>query len=102
VKKLEYIYSALLLHSVGQEINESNIKKVLESAGAKVDDVKIKALVAALEGVDIEETLKQAAMPVATTPATEEKKEEAAEEKQAEEEAKAAEEAVGGLASLFG
>ncbi len=98
---MEYIYSALLLHSAGQQINEVNVKKVLESVEAKVDDVKIKALVSALEGVNIEEVVKQAAMPVATVAAKEEKAE-VKEEKKPEEEAKRTEEAVSGLASLFG
>ncbi|NCN39435.1 MAG: 50S ribosomal protein P1, partial [Candidatus Aenigmarchaeota archaeon] len=32
---MEYIYSAMLLHSSGKEINEANVKKVIEAAGAK-------------------------------------------------------------------
>ena len=55
---MEYIYSALLLHKTGQQINETNVKKVLETAGAKVDETKVKALVTSLENVDIEEVIK--------------------------------------------
>ncbi|MFN6991835.1 MAG: 50S ribosomal protein P1 [Fervidobacterium sp.] len=100
---MEYIYTALLLHSAGKEVNEANVKKVIESAGAKADDAKVKALIAALEGVNIDEVIKQAAMPVAvaTAPAAEHKTEAKKEEK-AEDKAKEAEEAVSGLASLFG
>jgi large subunit ribosomal protein L12 len=54
---MEYVYAALMLHSAGKEVNEEGIKKVVEAAGIKVDDVRIKALVAALEGVDIAKVL---------------------------------------------
>ncbi len=95
---MEYVYSALLLHSANQEINEANIKKVLESAGVKPDEAKIKALVASMEGVNIDEAIQQAAVTVAAPAAKEEKKEEAKEE----EEEKKAEEAAAGLGALFG
>ena len=94
---MEYIYSALLLHSAGKEINEENVKKVLEAAGVTVDEARVKALVASLEGVNIEEAIKSAALPAAAPaqPAaqpTEEKKEEEVSE----------EEAAAGLSALFG
>ena len=95
---MEYIYAALLLHKVGKEINEENLRKVIEAAGATADESKIKTLVASLKGVDIEKELKeQVVLPAANmggatgTPA---KKEEKAEEKH--------EEAAEGLAALFG
>ena len=97
---MEYVYAALLLHKAGKEINEENLKKVIEAAGIAADDSKIKSLAASLKGVDIEKTLQEAAsMPVAGAPgaggaATEGKKEEKKEEK--------AEEAAEGLAALFG
>jgi large subunit ribosomal protein L12 len=63
---MEYVYAALLLHSAGKDVNEDGIKKVVEAAGVAPDEVRIKALVAALEGVDISQVLSQAAaMPVA-------------------------------------
>jgi large subunit ribosomal protein L12 len=105
VYKLEYIYTALLLHSTGKKISEGNVKKVLTASGAKVDDAKVKALVSSLEGVKIEEVIKKAAIPaapVATAPAAKEEKAEEKKEKKPEDEAKKAEEAAGGLASLFG
>ncbi len=103
---MEYVYAALLLHEAGKEINEENLKKVIEAAGIEADEARIKALVSALEGVDIEEAISQAAMPVAAAPAAaaaapaaaEEKKE----EKSEEDEEKKEEEAAAGLASLFG
>ena len=63
---MEYVYAAMLLHKAGKEITEHSVKKVLEAAGAKVDEARVKALVAALEGVNIEEAIKKAAIaPVA-------------------------------------
>ncbi|MEM5777044.1 MAG: 50S ribosomal protein P1 [Candidatus Aenigmatarchaeota archaeon] len=101
---MEYIYTALLLHSAGKEINESNVKKVIESAEIKPDDAKIKALVSALEGVNIDEVIKQAAMPVAVAAPASTPVETKHEKKEApvEDKSKEAEEAVSGLASLFG
>ena len=94
---MEYVYSALLLHSAKQPITEENIKKVLEAAGITPDEAKIKALVASLEGVNIDEALQQAAVAVAAPAKEEEKKEE-----KKEEEGKKAEEAAAGLSALFG
>jgi len=93
------VYAALILHEAKKEINEENIKKILEAAGAQVEEAKIKALVAALQGVNIDEALKQAVViPTQAAVTTQEKKEEEREE----EEKKRAEEAVAGLSALFG
>jgi len=92
---MEYIYSALLLHTTKQPINEESVKKVLQSVGVKPDDAKVKALIASLEGVNIEEAIKQAAVAVAAP------KEEKKEEKK-KEEGKKPEEAAAGLSALFG
>ena len=108
---MEYVYAALLLHRAGKEISEENVKKVLSAAGVNPDEARVKALVAALSEVNIDEVLKSAtAMPVApAAPATaqppaEEKKPEAKEEekKKEEEEKKESEEALAGLSALFG
>ena len=94
------VYAALILHEAKKEINEENIKKILEAAGAQVEEAKIKALVAALQGINIDEVLKQAVViPTQVAATTEEKKEE---KKAEEEEKKRAEEAVAGLSALFG
>ena len=52
---MEYVYAALLVHKAGQPVTEDSVKKVLEAAGVKVDDARVKALVAALDGVNIED-----------------------------------------------
>jgi large subunit ribosomal protein L12 len=93
------VYAALMLHEAKKEINEENIKKILEASGAQIEEAKIKALIAALQGVNIEEALKQAVAIQAQPTTTQEKKEEKKEEEEAK---KKAEEAVAGLSALFG
>lgn len=93
---MQEVYAALLLHESKQPITEENLVKVLQSAGIKPDEAKLKALVASLEGVNIDEAVKQAA--VVAAPVAGEKKE----EKKPEEEGKKAEEAAAGLSALFG
>ncbi len=103
---MEYVYAALLLHKLKQNITEDSVKSVIKSTGAAPDDVRVKALVAALSEVNIEEALKAAPVAVASAapaaagqssggasaaPAKEEKKDEKKEE-----------EALEGLSSLFG
>lgn len=100
---MEYVYAAMLLHKAGQKVDEAGINKVLEAAGVSPDAAKSKALVAALEGVDIEQAIKeaatvQAAAPAADAAGSEEKKE----EKKAEDEGKNEEQAAAGLGALFG
>ncbi|MBP1922174.1 large subunit ribosomal protein L12 [Halorubrum alkaliphilum] len=58
---MEYVYAALILNETGEEINEENITGVLEAAGVDVEESRVKALVAALEDVDIEEAIDTAA-----------------------------------------
>ena len=95
---MQEVYASLILHDAKQPITEENIKKVLQSIGSSVDDAKIKALVASLEGQNIDELIKQAAVAVAapSAPAAEKK------EEKKEEEGKKAEEAAAGLSALFG
>ncbi len=52
---MEYVYAAAILHELDQEINEPNMKAVLESAGADVSESRVKAIIAALEGVDLDQ-----------------------------------------------
>ena len=93
---MEYIYAALLLHKLGQPVNDDTLTKVIKATGAQVDESKVKTLIAALNGVDIAAELANAgnisvgAAPVAAA----EKKEEKKEEKPSE--------SAAGLASLFG
>ena len=93
---MEYVYGALLLHKVGQDVNEANLTKVVAATGKDVDENKVKVLVASLKGLDIAKELEAASLAVAAAPSA--AKEEAKEEKKEEKAAEAAD----GLASLFG
>jgi len=101
-----YIYAGLLLHRAGKKITEESLKKVLEAAGVKVDEARVKALVSTLEGVNIDEAVKKAAMPIAAPAASggeaDAKAGEKKEEKKPEEEKKTQEAAAAGLGALFG
>ncbi len=104
---MEYIYAALLLHNAGKDVTEENVTAVLNAAGVAVQDARVKALVAALEDVNIEEAISKAAVapvaaapaaaaPAAAAPAPAEEPEE--ESKKEEEE----ESGMAGLGALFG
>ncbi|PKK85390.1 MAG: 50S ribosomal protein P1 [Thermoplasmata archaeon HGW-Thermoplasmata-1] len=102
---MEYIYGAMLLHSAGKAITEDAITKILAAVGVEVEASRVKALVASLEGVDIEAAVKTAVAAPAAAPAAaaavpaaakkEEKKEEVEEEVSEED-------AAAGLGALFG
>ncbi len=104
-KKANLVYAALLLHSAGKAITEESINKIVGACDIKIDEAQVKALVAALQGVNIEDAIKSAvAMPAAAAPASgatpgattaEEKEDDEDKEKKAEE-------AAEGLGSLFG
>ncbi len=95
---MENIYAALLLHKLGKEVNEENVKKVVAAAGAEIDESKIKSLVASLKGVDIDKELESASLVSAAPASAEAPKEEKAEEPKEEKKEAAAE----GLSALFG
>lgn len=100
---MEYIYAAMLLHKAGQKIEEGAVTKVLEAASVSVDAARVKALVAALNGVDIEKAIKEAvvAAPAAAAPVQAQAKQEEKKEKK-EDEKKSEEAAAAGLGALFG
>ena len=86
---MEYIYAAMILHSADKDINEENVKSIIEAAGIEADDARIKALIAALEDVDIDEAMETTAMaaaPAAAAPAAAEAAVEEEEEDEEEEE----------------
>jgi len=104
-KNMEYVYAAMLLHKAGKEIDEKNVSEVLTAAGVKADSVRVKALVAALAEVDIDEAIKTAPAMMAAAPApaaTAPAKEEKPAEEEEEDESKKEEAAMEGLGSLFG
>jgi len=107
---MEYVYAAMLLHKAGKEINEKSVSDVLTAAGIKVDAVRVKALVASLSEVNIDEAIKSAptmmAAPAAAqapaAPAEEQKPKEEDKKKKAEEEKAKEDAALEGLGALFG
>ncbi len=100
---MEYIYAALLLHKLKQDVTEENVKNIIKATGTSPDEVKVKALVAALADVNIDDALKAApaavSAPAAATsaPAAETSPSDAPKEEEKKEE-----EALEGLSSLFG
>ncbi|HUK84367.1 MAG TPA: 50S ribosomal protein P1 [Candidatus Acidoferrum sp.] len=107
---MENIYAAMLLHKAGKEINEESVTSVLTAAGLTVDPIQVKALVASLSEVNIDEAIKAAPTMMAAAPvaapaggaaapsaAPPEDKKKKAEEEKAKEDA-----ALEGLGALFG
>jgi large subunit ribosomal protein L12 len=107
---MENIYAAMLLHKAGKEINEDSVTNVLKAAGITVEPIQVKALVASLSEVNIDEAIKAAPAMMAAAPvapaggapaeqkaAPVEDKKKKAEEEKAKEEA-----ALEGLGALFG
>jgi len=97
---MEYTYAALLLHKLGKDINEENLKKVISATGAEVDEAKVKVMVTSLSGVDIADKLANASIAAAPAAGGDAGVTEAPKEEKKKEEPKA--EAAEGLASLFG
>ena len=103
---MEYVYAALMLHKLKKDVTEENVTSIVKASGAEVNEAQVKALVASLADVDIEEAIKAAPVAVAAAPAAAgtdtpaaggEKKEKAEPPSEKQEEA-----AMGGLSSLFG
>jgi large subunit ribosomal protein L12 len=107
---MENVYAAMLLHKAGKEINEESITAVLTAAGVTVEPVQVKALIASLSEVNIDEAIKAAstmmsAAPVAAAAPAEQKPAAAPPEdkkKKAEEDKQKEEAALEGLGALFG
>jgi len=101
---MELLYAGLLLHKAKKEINEDNVKKLLDSVGIAKSDGEIKSLVAALKDINIDDAIKEAASqavvaaPAASGGGDAPKKE----EKKEEEEKPSSDQAAAGLGALFG
>ncbi len=95
---MEYVYAALLLHKLGKPVDVESITKIMQAAGAQVDESKVKSLVASLKDVDIDKEL-ESAIIASAAPATsgEAPVEEAKAPKEEKKEA-----AAEGLSALFG
>jgi len=104
---MEYVYAALMLHKLKKDINEDNITSLVKASGAEVNAAQVKALVASLADVNIEEAIKAAPVAVAAAAAPpaaagggDEKKGEKKEK--AADSGKSEEQAMEGLSALFG
>ena len=98
---MEYVYAALLLHKLQKEVNEVNISSVVKASGAEVNDAQVKAMVAALADINIEDAIKAAPVAVAAAaPAA--AAGEAKKEEKPKDDGKTEEAAMEGLSSLFG
>ncbi len=106
---MEYVYAALLLHKLQKDVSEENITSVVKASGTDVNEAQVKALVAALADVNIDDAIKAAPVAVAAASAPtaggepeaggDDKKEAKAEKK---DDGKSEEQAMEGLSSLFG
>ncbi len=106
---MEYVYAALMLHKLKKDVNEDNITSLVKASGAEVNAAQVKALVASLADVNIEEAIKAAPVAVAAAAApAAEAKAGGGDEKKGEKKEKAAdsgkseEQAMEGLSALFG
>ena len=104
---MEYVYAALLLHKLQKEVNEENVSSVIKASGTEVNQAQVKALIAALADVNIEEAIKAApvAVAAAAAPAAEASAvggDEKKEKKEKKADGKSEEQAMEGLSSLFG
>ena len=105
---MEYVYAALMLHKLKKDINEDNITSLVKASGAEVNAAQVKALVASLADVNIEEAIKAAPVAVAAAAAAaaapaaggDAKKGEKKEKPAAD--GKSEEQAMEGLSALFG
>jgi large subunit ribosomal protein L12 len=101
---MNLIYAALMLYDSGKEVSEENLTKLVKAIDIEVDAAQVKALVSALKGLDIGEILSKAqsqAFQIQVAPG-DKTAPDAKEEKKEVKEEKKEEEAVQGLASLFG
>jgi len=102
---MEYVYAALILHKLQKEVTEENVTNIVKASGAEVNEAQVKALVASLADVNIDDAIKAApvavaaAAPAGEAPAAGEEKKEAKAEPPSEKQEEAAME---GLSSLFG
>jgi len=100
---MEYIYAVMLLNKAGKDVSEDSIVAVLKAAGVEADAAKAKSLVAALDGVNIEEVIANsavAAAPAAAASGAAPAAEAAAPAEEKKEEAPAVD-ASAGLGDLF-
>jgi hypothetical protein len=65
---MAYIYAALALHAAEKEINEENLRKVLEAIGAQVDEATLNALMTLVTALKARPQIVPAEKPPPTAP----------------------------------
>ena len=95
---MQYIYAAMLLHANKQEVTENAVEGVLKSAKVEFEAAKVKAMVASLKNISIDDAIAKAAVSAVAAPSAAP----VVEEKKEEDNKKTEEEAAAGLGALFG
>merc|ERR1711994_1077931 len=67
--KMRYVAAALLTALGGGEVNQKNLKNLLDAVGIDCDDEKAKIVVEQLKGKNIEELLAEGSTKLASMPA---------------------------------
>merc|ERR1711936_952771 len=67
--KMRYVAAALLTALGGGEVNQKNLKNLLDAVGIDCDDEKAKIVVEQLKGKSIEELLAEGSTKLASMPA---------------------------------
>jgi large subunit ribosomal protein L12 len=99
---MEYVYAAMLLHSAKKDVNEAGVEGILKSAGVEFDSARVKALVASIKNINIDEAIAKAAVATVAAPIAGAAAGAVAEAEPEEDHAKKEEEAAAGLGALFG
>ncbi|MDD4251397.1 MAG: 50S ribosomal protein P1 [Candidatus ainarchaeum sp.] len=99
---MEYVYAAMLLHKAKKEVDETGVEAILKSTGLEVDSIRVKAMVASIKNINIDEAIEKAAMVSVAATAPTASAGEAKDEVEEEDNSKKEEEAAAGLGALFG
>lgn len=65
---MQYLHAALVLHTTGKKVTEKGIEAIIKAAGGKPEESKVKALVATLSSIDIDEVIKGASLLTTASP----------------------------------
>jgi len=66
---MRYVAAALLAAMGGQDVNETNIKKILDVVGIEADSEKLAIVVKELAGKSVEDLIAEGSTKLATMPA---------------------------------
>ncbi|CAL9738019.1 large ribosomal subunit protein P2A [Monosporozyma servazzii] len=66
---MKYLAAYLLLNAAGNTTSAENVKSVLSSVGIEIDEERVNALIAAVEGKSIEELIQEGNTKLSAVPA---------------------------------